>query len=100
MLKQGSSRDRPITFTNMTKVMNSMGISCTRKTVGRNVDYLIKFGYPIVRLPRGGCYYEQPKKISKKDFDTLVKLAWWNEDRFSDKNFIENLKLLEQEFTL
>ena len=31
MLKQGSSRDRPITFTNMTKVMNSMGISCTRK---------------------------------------------------------------------
>ena len=100
MLKQGSSSDRPISFTNMTKVLNSMGISCTRKTVGRNVDYLIEFGYPITRLARGRCYYEQTKKITKGDFDMLVKIARRHENEFSDKCFIENFKLLEQEFTL
>ena len=59
MLEQGSSKEKPITITNMTKVLNSIGVSCDRKTVGRNVDYLIEFGYKITKLPRGGCYLEK-----------------------------------------
>lgn len=58
MLQEGSSKEKPITQTNMAKVLNSMGITCDRKTVGRNIDYLIDFGYKIVKLPKGGCYLE------------------------------------------
>ncbi len=59
MLEKGSSKERPITITNMTKVLNSMGISCERRTIGRNVDYLIEYGKPIVKLKGGGCYWKR-----------------------------------------
>ena len=63
MLEEGSSKERPITQTGMTKVLNSMGISCDRKTIGRNIDYLIEFGYPVVKIKGGGCYMD--KKVEK-----------------------------------
>ncbi len=56
MLENGSSKDQPITLTHMTKVLNYMGVDCDRKTIGRNVDYLIDFGYPIVKIEGGGCF--------------------------------------------
>ncbi len=61
MLEKGSSKENPITFTNMAKVLKSMDIPCDRKTVGRNVQYLIDFGYPIVKLDGGGCYLDKDK---------------------------------------
>lgn len=62
MLQQGSSKDKPITQTNMAKVLNSMGIACDRKTVGRNIDYLIDFGFSIVKLKGGGFYMDKGQK--------------------------------------
>lgn len=62
MLEKGSSKEKPITQTNITKVLNSLGIPCDRKTVGRNIDYLIEFGYPIVKLKGGGCYLDNSQK--------------------------------------
>ena len=60
MLQEGSSKEKPLTYTSMTKVLNSIGITCDRKTVKRNVDYLIDFGYKIVILEsKKGCYLEQ-----------------------------------------
>lgn len=59
ILQEGSSKDKPITQTNITKVLNSIGVSCTRKTIGRNIDYLIEFGYKIVKLSGGGCYFDK-----------------------------------------
>lgn len=59
MLQEGSSKEKPITQTNMANVLKSMSIPCDRKTIGRNIDYLIDFGYKIVKLPRGGCYMEK-----------------------------------------
>ena len=44
MLEKCSSKDKPITITSMTKVLNSMNIPCERRTVSRNVDYLIEYG--------------------------------------------------------
>ena len=61
MLNLGSSPDSPITCTNMAKVLNSMDIPCDRKTIGRNVDYLIEFGYPVVKLKGGGMYMDKEK---------------------------------------
>lgn len=59
MLTLGSSKEKPITCTNMAKVLNSLNIPCDRKTVGRNVDYLIDFGYPIVKISGGGMYMDK-----------------------------------------
>lgn len=63
MLYLGSSKEKPITITNMTNVLNSMQIACNRKTVGRNVDYIIEFGLPVVKLKGGGCYYDHDIKV-------------------------------------
>ena len=62
MLYQGSSKEKPITITGMTKVINSFDIPCDRRTVSRNVDYLIEFGLPVVKLRGGGCYYDHTKE--------------------------------------
>ena len=59
MLEKGSSKEKPITITSMTKVLNSMNIPCDRRTIGRNVDYLIEYGKPIVKIKGGGCYYDR-----------------------------------------
>ena len=64
MLIKGSSRTNPITQTSMARVLNSMDIPCDRKTIGRNIDYLIEFGYPIVKLKGGGCYIDKKDKES------------------------------------
>ena len=58
MIMEGSSKTKPITTTSIAKVLNSMDIPCDRKTVGRNVNYLIEFGYAIVKIKGGGCYIE------------------------------------------
>ena len=59
MLDKGSSKEKPITITSMTRVLNSMGIPCERRTIGRNVDYLIEYGKPIVKIRGGGCYWDK-----------------------------------------
>lgn len=61
ILQEGSSKDKPITQTSIAKVLNSIGVLCDRRTVGRNIDYLIEFGYPIKKIKGGGSYFE--KKI-------------------------------------
>lgn len=70
LLYKGSSKDKPITLTQITHVLNSLGITCNRKTVSRNVHYLIDFGLPIYRV-RGrnaGFYYnvEQDNFFNKE----------------------------------
>ena len=62
MLEEGSSKEKPITCANIHKVLKSLGIPCDRKTVGRNIDYLIEFGYPIIKIKGGGCYMDKPKE--------------------------------------
>ena len=53
--------DRPITQSAIADFLNERGIPCDRKTVGRNVGYLIEFGYPIVRVERKGYYIDSEK---------------------------------------
>ena len=65
----GSSKEKPITCTNIVKVLNSIGVQCERRTVGRNIDYLISFGVPIKKVKGGGCYYD-------KDANEIEKNEW------------------------
>ncbi len=59
MLQEGSSAEHPITQLQMAHVLNSMGIPCERRTIGRNIDYLIDFGFKIKKIKGGGCYLEK-----------------------------------------
>lgn len=56
MLEDFPEKNKPISYTNIAKTLNGMGIPCDRKTVGRNVNYLIEFGCPIVKQKGGVCY--------------------------------------------
>ena len=64
ILYLGSTAEKPITILQITHVLNSMEISCDRKTISRNIDYLKEFGLPVVKCRGGGCYYDHsdPKK--------------------------------------
>lgn len=62
MLYQGSSKEKPITITNITNVLRSLGVPCDRRTVGRNIDYIMEFGLPVVKIKGGGCYYDHAAK--------------------------------------
>lgn len=55
MFEKGICKHAPATATEISNVLNSLGVKCDRKTVGRNIRYLQDFGYPIVKGKRG--YY-------------------------------------------
>lgn len=61
MLYKGSNKNHPITITMITHVLNNLNIPCERRTVSRNVDYLIEYGKPIVKIKGGGVYYDHDK---------------------------------------
>ena len=55
-----TSFDHPATQTAIANYLNDIDIPCTRKTVGRNLKYLIDSGLPIKRryCKNGGYYYD------------------------------------------
>ena len=55
-----TSYDFPATQTVIVQYLNDVGIPCTRKTIGRNLGYLIASGLPIRRRhdKNGGYYYD------------------------------------------
>ncbi|MFA6935858.1 MAG: hypothetical protein WCQ75_00785 [Bacilli bacterium] len=67
MLKEGSSLERPLTNSTIAKVINSLGLSCDRKTVGRNIGYLIDYGYKIEKTPKGYYFLSEDNMCLKKN---------------------------------
>lgn len=55
-----TSFEYPATQTAIVNYLNDLEISCTRKTVGRNIRYLMESGAPIKRraCKNGGYYYD------------------------------------------
>ena len=55
-----TSYDYPATQTSIARYLNEKKIPCNRKTVGRNLKYLIDIGLPIKRkeYKNGGYYYD------------------------------------------
>lgn len=56
ILKECSSVEHPVSQLLITRTINLAGIPCDRKTISRDIDCLIEFGYKIVKLAGGGCY--------------------------------------------
>lgn len=55
-----TSADFPATQTYIANYLNDIDIPCDRKTVGRNIKYLIDMGLPIVKSkgPKRGHFYD------------------------------------------
>ena len=64
-----TSQDFPATQTAIAEYLSEIDVHCTRKTVGRNLKYLIDMGAPIKRkrIKGGGYYYEHEN-------DTFLKI--------------------------
>ena len=89
-LKRTSSKETPVTYTQIAHVLNSLNIPCDRKTVSRNIQYLIEFGYDIVTLPKGGCYYQSP--LPKEDLALLTDFIHCNFIKFKNKKILDLLE--------
>lgn len=66
----------PLSYTTVTKVLNGIGVQCDRKTVSRNIGYLIEFGVPIKKLGNGIFYFRNDTEYKKLLED--VKFDWKN----------------------
>ena len=60
VLHNYTSSEHTATQTAIVHYLNDIGIPCCRKTVKRNIDYLVKMGAPIKRKEgrNGGYYYD------------------------------------------
>ena len=62
LLEKGTSATNPFSITKITDALNKLGVECERRTVSRNVGYLIAYGKPIVKLKNGKVYYDKTKE--------------------------------------
>lgn len=72
ILKEGSNENHPISQAVITKTINLLGINCERKTISRDIDCLIRFGYDIKKKKGGGCYFNSPE-FTSNEIENLVK---------------------------
>ena len=57
ILKKYSDSSHPLTQQEIIKKIESIyGMTCERKSISRNIDYLIDFGYEIIKQGNSGCY--------------------------------------------
>lgn len=59
ILQQYSSKEYPVSQIAIAKYLNDIDVPCDRKTVGRNIEYIIQFGIKIVKVKGVGCYIEK-----------------------------------------
>lgn len=65
VLKVYSSKEYPVSQTSICKYLNDINVTCDRKTVGRNIFYLIEFGYPIKKIDGKGYYIDQAEMTNR-----------------------------------
>ena len=60
-----TSFEYPATQTAIANYLNDLDITCSRKTVGRNLAYLMECGAPIKRrnVKNGGYYYDHENDV-------------------------------------
>lgn len=61
ILKKYTSIDNPVSYTVLANYLQAIDRPCDRKTVARNVEYLIADGFPIGKTEDGKCFYKQLK---------------------------------------
>ncbi len=59
VIKVYSSAEYPVSQTAICEYLNDINVNCDRKTVGRNIEYLQEFGYPIKKVNGKGYYLDR-----------------------------------------
>ena len=72
ILKEGTDQNNPLSQAVITRAINLLGISCDRKTVARDIDVLIEFGYDIRKIKGGGCYLKN-NDLSVREINNLLE---------------------------
>ena len=67
IIKLYSSKEYPVSQSAICNFLNEINVPCDRKTVGRNIEYLQEFGYPIVNVPGKGFYIDKEALKSSKN---------------------------------
>ncbi len=71
ILETESDKSHPITQRKIADIISGVeAYSCDRKTVGRNIAFLIKLGYPIVKTPKG--FYMDNKLFTLDECKLIV----------------------------
>ena len=69
LLENESDVEHPMTQCEIARIISRV-YPCDRKTVGRNIQSLIKIGYPIVKTSKG--YYLDKKSFTLEEQDFII----------------------------
>ncbi len=72
ILETDSDRENPITQTKIAEDISKQ-YPCDRKTVGRNIKFLINTGFPIVKTSKG--FYMSNKTFTKDEVAFVLELV-------------------------
>ncbi len=69
ILENESDENHPLTQCGIARTISEV-FPCDRKTVGRNIHFLIKIGYPIIKTPKG--FYMDGKSFTLDEQNFIV----------------------------
>jgi len=78
ILETDTDKDHPITQIQIAKDISGV-YPCDRKTVGRNIAFLKKVGYPIVKTPKG--FYLDTKLFTVDEMRFIMESIYNNPDK-------------------
>lgn len=85
VLETRSDKDKPIKQLEIAEYISAIS-PCDRKTVGRNIKFLMDMNYPIVKTGKG--YYLDAKKYSVDEIEFILKAV-------NDAKECENIDKIE-----
>ena len=81
-LNANSDKDHPLTQTQIAQNLSGEQFACDRKTVCRNIKFLIDMGYPIKKSHKG-FYFDREISIADIEFVKMAILS--AEDRSTEE---------------
>jgi hypothetical protein len=83
ILESDTDSEHPITQVKLASDISAI-YPCDRKTVGRNIKFLIKLGYPIVKTTRG--FYMDKKQFTRDEVEYVLSAVRDCGADFGDKD--------------
>lgn len=74
ILRQKTTADNPLTTNELINELSKIDINCDRRTLGRDVELLNKYGYTVMTktIGRQNCYYMDSQNFSLNELKILM----------------------------
>jgi len=82
IMESESDSKHPITQKRIAEMISEV-FPCDRKTVGRNIGFLKKIGYPIVKTTKG--FYMDKKRFTMEEVNFIVKTINTSSEKTSEE---------------